>query len=90
MGIGAQGEGGLKVMKEVYSGAGASLKDTGAYSYFYILFSLASYLVAMFLFRLPRRKWWFYLGVIALIIIAMLSTGSRTLALGIVLILVVV
>lgn len=83
------GLGGLKVMKEVYSGAGASLKDTGAYSYFYILFSLASYLVAMFLFRLPRRKWWFYLGVIALIIIAMLSTGSRTLALGIVLILVV-
>lgn len=81
--------GGLKVMKEVYSGSNASLRDSGAYSYFYILFSLASYLVAMFLFRLPRHKWWFYLGVILLILIAMLSTGSRTLALGIVLILVV-
>lgn len=81
--------GGLSAMKNVYSGSSVSIKDVGFYSYFYVLFTLSAYLVCIFLFRLPRHKWWFYLSVIILVMLAMLSTGSRTLALGLALVLAV-
>jgi len=75
--------GGLEAMRKVYGGGSVSIKDVGVYSYFYVLFTITAYLVCILVYRLPRRKWWFYLLVMIGVMVAMLSTGSRTLALGI-------
>jgi oligosaccharide repeat unit polymerase len=44
--------------------------------------------MAIFLFRLPKQKWWFYLLVIVAFMLILLSTGSRQLAVGLALILI--
>ena len=80
--------GGLAALQNVYSGTG-DLRAVGIYSYFNNIFTIGCYLMAIFIFRLPKQKWWFYLLVIATFILLLLSTGSRQLAVGLVLILVV-
>ena len=80
--------GGWQAMKDVYGGGG-NIKDVGIYSYFNVIFTLAAYLVAMFVFRIPRAKWWFYLLVIGACLSLVLSTGSRSMSLAIILILLV-
>jgi len=66
---------------------GGNLKTVGVYSYFNNIFTLACYLMAIFLFRLDKQKWWFYALVIATCMIITMSTGSRQMALGLMLVL---
>lgn len=80
--------GGWQAMRDVYAGSG-NIKDVGIYSYFNVIFALSAYLVAMFVFRLPRSSWWFYLLTIGICLILVLSTGSRSMSLAIVLILLI-
>lgn len=80
--------GGLAALQSVYAD-GQNLRDVGIYSYFSNIFTVGCYLMAIFLFRLPKQKWWFYLLVIASFMLLLLSTGSRQLAVGLVLILIV-
>lgn len=80
--------GGWRALQAAYAGGGR-LRDVGLYSYFNNLFTIACYLMAIFLFRLDKQKWWFYLIVILGCIMITLLTGSRQMALGIVLVLVV-
>lgn len=79
--------GGWNALQSVYA-KGANLRDVGIYSYFNNIFTIGCYLMAIFLFRLPKQKWWFYLSVIAVFMLLLLSTGSRQLAVGLALILV--
>jgi hypothetical protein len=79
--------GGLAALQSVYA-EGASLRDVGIYSYFNNIFTIGCYLMAIFIFRLPKQKWWFYLLVIGTFILLLLSTGSRQLAVGLGLILI--
>jgi len=79
--------GGLAALQSVYA-EGANLRDVGIYSYFNNIFTVGCYLMAIFIFRLPKQKWWFYLAVIAVFMLLLLSTGSRQLAVGLALILV--
>lgn len=78
--------GGWTAMRDVYAGGG-NIKDVGLYSYFNVIFALSAYLVAMFVFRMPRTKWWFYLLTIGVCLLLVLSTGSRSMSLAIMLIL---
>lgn len=80
--------GGLAALQSVYAD-GANLADVGIYSYFGNIFTVGCYLMAIFIFRLPKQKWWFYLLVIAAFMLVLLSTGSRQLTVGLGLILVV-
>ena len=80
--------GGLAALQSVYA-EGANLRDVGIYSYFNNIFTIGCYFLAIFIFRLPKQKWWFYLAVIASFMLILLSTGSRQLAVGLALILVV-
>lgn len=80
--------GGLAALQSVYA-KGSNLRDVGIYSYFSNIFTVGCYLMAIFIFRLPRQKWWFYLLVIVAFMLILLSTGSRQLAVGVALILVV-
>jgi len=79
--------GGLEHLRNVYSG-GADIRQVGVYSYFLNLFTIATLLMAMFLFRQKNRKiisiYGFYLLVVMLLFI---STGTRGIVLGIGLIL---
>lgn len=80
--------GGLTALQNVYGGD-VSLREVGVYSYFNNIFTIGCYLMAIFLFRLPKQKWWFYLCVLLTFMLILLSTGSRQLTIGLVLILVV-
>ena len=80
--------GGLAALQSVYA-EGSNLRDVGIYSYFNNIFTIGCYFLAIFIFRLPKQKWWFYLAVIASFMLILLSTGSRQLAVGLALILVV-
>ena len=80
--------GGLAALQNVYSGD-VSLRDVGIYSYFNNIFTIGCYLMAIFVFRLPKQKWWFYLGVLLTFMLLILSTGSRQLTVGLTLILIV-
>ena len=80
--------GGLTALQAVYSGNN-SLRTVGIYSYFNNIFTIGCFLMAIFVFRLPKQKWWFYLLVIAAFMLILLSTGSRQLAVGLALILIV-
>lgn len=80
--------GGLAALQSVYA-EGGNLSDVGIYSYFGNIFTVGCYLMAIFIFRLPKQKWWFYLLVILSFMLILLSTGSRQLAVGLALILVV-
>ncbi len=80
--------GGWDAMRDVYA-EGANIKDVGLYSYFNVIFTLAAYLVAMVVFRMPRAKWWFYLLTIGVCLLLVLSTGSRSMSLAILLILLI-
>ena len=79
--------GGLAALQSVYA-EGQSLRAVGIYSYFNNIFTIGCYLMAIFIFRLPRQKWWFYLLVVIAFILILLSTGSRQLAIGLSLILI--
>ena len=79
--------GGWHALQSVYAN-GANLRDVGIYSYFNNIFTIGCYLMAIFIFRLPKQKWWFYLLVVAVFMLLLLSTGSRQLAVGLALILV--
>ena len=79
--------GGWAALQSVYAD-GASLRTVGIYSYFNNIFTIGCYLMAIFLFRLPKQKWWFYLLVIMAFMLILLSTGSRQLAVGLALILI--
>ena len=79
--------GGLAALQSVYA-HGQNLRDVGIYSYFNNIFTIGCYFMAIFLFRLPKQKWWFYLLVIVAFMLILLSTGSRQLAVGLALILV--
>lgn len=80
--------GGLTALQNVYT-HGGDLNQVGIYSYFNNIFTVGCYLMAVFVFRLPKQKWWFYLLVLGTWMLILLSTGSRQLALGLALILVV-
>ena len=80
--------GGWAALQNVYAGDG-NLRDVGIYSYFNNIFTIGCYLMAIFVFRLPKQKWWFYLLVIISFMLILLSTGSRQLTVGLALILVV-
>ena len=79
--------GGLEALQSVYAD-GENLRDVGIFSYFNNIFTIGCYFMAIFIFRLPKQKWWFYLLVISSFILILLSTGSRQLAIGLALILI--
>lgn len=79
--------GGLTALQQAYSG-GASLRAVGIYSYFGNIFSIGCYLMAIFLFRLPKQRWWFYLLVVLTFMLLLLSTGSRQMTVALTLILI--
>ena len=78
--------GGLAALQSVYA-EGSNLRSVGIYSYFNNIFTIGCYLMAIFLFRLPKQKWWFYLLVIMAFMLIILSAGSRQFAVAITLIL---
>ena len=80
--------GGWTALQSVYAD-GANLREVGIYSYFNNIFTIGCYLMAIFLFRLPKQQWWFYLLVVLAFMLILLSTGSRQLAVGLALILIV-
>ncbi len=80
--------GGWAAMNAVYGGGG-NIREVGIYSYFYVIFTLAIYLMAIFVYHIPKTKWWFYLLTMGTCILLILATGSRTVVLGVGLILVV-
>lgn len=79
--------GGLAALQSVYA-EGSSLRAVGIYSYFNNIFTIGCYLMAIFIFRLPKQKWWFYVLVIGSFMLLLLSTGSRQLAVSLALILI--
>ena len=79
--------GGLTALQSVYSGQG-DLRAVGTFSYFNNIFTIGCYLMAIFIFRLPKQKWWFYLLVIIAFMLILLSTGSRQLTIALALILI--
>ena len=80
--------GGWAALQSVYA-EGTNLRDVGIYSYFNNIFTIGCYLMAIFVFRLPKQQWWFYLLVILSFMLILLSAGSRQLTVGLTLILVV-
>lgn len=79
--------GGWTALQSVYA-EGSNLRQVGIYSYFNNIFTIGCYLMAIFVFRLPKQKWWFYLLVIMTFMLILLSAGSRQLAVALALILV--
>ncbi|MBR6117752.1 MAG: oligosaccharide repeat unit polymerase [Paludibacteraceae bacterium] len=80
--------GGLAALQSVYA-EGSNLRDVGIYSYFNNIFTIGCLFMAIFLFRLPKQKWWFYALVIIGFMLLLLSTGSRQMAVSLALILIV-
>ena len=80
--------GGLAALQSVYA-EGSNLRDVGIYSYFNNIFTIGCFFMAIFLFRIPKQKWWFYTLVILSFLLLLLSTGSRQMAISLALILVV-
>ena len=78
--------GGWTALQSVYA-EGSSLREVGIYSYFNNIFTIGCYLMAIFLFRLPKQEWWFYLLVILTFMLILLSAGSRQFAVALALIL---
>jgi oligosaccharide repeat unit polymerase len=89
--IGYVATGGLTVIQKVYSGGdGGKLTEVGVYSYFNNVFVICANLLAIFVFLIKDKKT--KITAFAFIIICgviMLTTGSRTLILGLGLILIV-
>lgn len=80
--------GGVQAMREVYSGNG-NIHDVGIYSYFNNLFTIFCYLLAMFMFRNnSKSKITLYGLTILVLIIVLLTTGTRGIILGLGLILI--
>ena len=80
--------GGWRALQNVYGGDG-DLHTVGLYSYFYVIFTLSAGLMAIFVYRIRKVDWWFYLPTMGVVMVAILATGSRTFVLGIMLILIV-
>ncbi|AZB21739.1 O-antigen polysaccharide polymerase Wzy [Kaistella haifensis] len=89
--IGYVATGGLTVIQKVYSGGdGGNLAEVGVYSYFNNVFVICALLLAIFVFLIKDKMT--KIMAFAFIIICgviMLTTGSRTLILGLGLILIV-
>ncbi len=79
--------GGWAALQSVYA-EGSNLRTVGIYSYFNNIFTIGCYLMAIFIFRLPKQKWWFYLLVIVAFMLILMSAGSRQLAVAVALILI--
>lgn len=80
--------GGWTALQSVYAD-GEDLNEVGIYSYFRVLFIIFSYLLAAFVFRVKGWQKWLYITFLFICIILLLATGSRTFALGTMLILLV-
>lgn len=80
--------GGLAAMRSVYADGG-DINEVGLYSYFKLLFTISSYLLAVFTFKLEGKTKWWYVASLVMIMFMMLTTGSRTLVIGLSLIMIV-
>lgn len=80
--------GGWTAIQNVYSGNG-DIREVGIYSYFNNLFSISCYLMAIFVFKLDKQKKAFYLLVLFFCMFVILASGSRSLVLGLGLIIIV-
>lgn len=83
--------GGLKNLINVYSGEGGRLTTVGSYSYFFNLFEISCLLLSIFVFKIKNNP---MLKVVTLVflmftLLLLLSTGSRAIAIGNVLILLI-
>lgn len=76
--------GGWGALRSVYADGG-DMTEVGIYSYFRVLFTLFSYLLAAFVFLIDGWQKWLYLGYLVICILLLLMTGSRTFALGVML-----
>lgn len=80
--------GGWAALQSVYA-EGEDLNEVGIFSYFRILFIIFSYLLAAFVFRVEGWRKWLYITFLMVCIVLLLTTGSRTFALGTMLILLI-
>jgi oligosaccharide repeat unit polymerase len=80
--------GGLDAIRNVYSGH-EDIKQVGIYSYFNNLFVISISLFSLLIFKLEKSQYMYYLPVIVIFCLLILSTGSRMNVLGIGLILLV-
>jgi oligosaccharide repeat unit polymerase len=80
--------GGLEAIRNVYSGH-ENIKQVGIYSYFNNLFIITFSLFSLFLFKLKKSQYLFYLPFVLLFCVLILSTGSRIQVLSIGLIIIV-
>lgn len=87
--VGYIATGGLEELQKVYSGRNGDLTKVGIYSYFNNIFVICCNLLAIFLFFVNDKKTKFLaIAFLSICSILLLSTGSRTVVLGIGLILV--
>jgi oligosaccharide repeat unit polymerase len=80
--------GGLEAIRKVYSG-NENIKQVGVYSYFNNLFIISFSLFSLFLFKLRKSHYLFYLPFVFIFCLLILSTGSRIQVLSIGLIIIV-
>lgn len=80
--------GGLEAIRNVYSGH-ENIKQVGIYSYFNNLFIITFSLFSLFLFKLKKSQYLFYLPFVFVFCVLILSTGSRIQVLSIGLIIIV-
>lgn len=80
--------GGWTALQAVYAD-GEDLNAVGLYSYFRVLFIIFSYLLAAFVFTIKGWRKWLYITFLMVCVVLLMMTGSRTFALGTVLILLV-
>lgn len=86
--IGYFATGGLEELQKVYSGEGGDLNAVGIYSYFNNVFVICANLLAIFVFLVKSKTTKIItFGFIIICSLLMLTTGSRTLVLGLGLIL---
>ncbi|MGK6342945.1 O-antigen polysaccharide polymerase Wzy [Chryseobacterium sp. DT-3] len=81
--------GGLSHLQNVYAGKNANLNEVGAFSYFYNIFVICCNLLAIFVFLIKDQKTKITIFIfLAICSLLLLATGSRTVVLGIGLILI--
>lgn len=89
--VGYVATGGLNELQKVYSGKGGNLNAVGIYSYFNNIFVICCNLLAIFVFLVKDKKTKILtFGFLFVCSLLLLATGSRTVVLGIGLILIAV
>lgn len=82
--------GGITHLKSVYSGDDADINDIGIFSYFFNIYVVTALLLGMFVFRMKNKA---FSNVVLLFLLlcmaAILYTGSRTIVVGLTLVLMV-